>query len=312
MNRRPMNLLRDSLLLLMLLALSACGGEPSVPQPNSVSKKIAVQKVRDETRRIPAASKIAVQAPRQVPRGPNAVKASAKKPAPSTSTKEAGLPKPLKEKPPAARTAVAAAKQALSPTPSPTPTKNIKPPQVPVGTEKILAATTAAAAVKQEVSSTPAPTPVMNVKSPQVVAGTDKVASEPSDLVKKSLQIADNYDPTGRFDPFEPLFKAQGDQANTAKHHEKRKPQTPLERIALSQLKLTAVIQAHSGNCALVEDATGKGYVVKKGTYIGLNAGRVTEIDKDRIVVQEEVENVMGALTLHNAELKIQKPAGEL
>jgi type IV pilus assembly protein PilP len=85
-----------------------------------------------------------------------------------------------------------------------------------------------------------------------------------------------------------------------------------LERIALSQLKLSAVIRAPSGNRALVEDGTGKGYVVTNGTYMGLNSGKVVQIANDRIVVEEEVENVLGEYTLKSTELKLQKPAGEL
>ena len=128
--------------------------------------------------------------------------------------------------------------------------------------------------------------------------------------------MAAAYDPDGRFDPFEPLFKEQSEaEPSTAVSKEKRKkriPQTPLERVALSQLKLSAIIRAPSGNRALVEDATGKGYVVTQGTYMGLNAGKVIKIENDRVIVEEEIENVLGELTLKNAELKLQKPAGEL
>lgn len=136
----------------------------------------------------------------------------------------------------------------------------------------------------------------------------------PSELVQESLQMVSSYDSTGRVDPFEPLFKEQtSDSAAASKgKREKRAPQTPLERVSLSQLKLTAIIRAPSGNSALVEDTTGKGYVIKKGTYIGLNSGRVVDIDNNRVLIEEEVENVMGELTIQNAEIKLQKPAGEL
>lgn len=159
-----------------------------------------------------------------------------------------------------------------------------------------------------------APVAIKDAAPDQPAAAVEPVSAEPSELIKESLQIASTYDPSGRFDPFEPLFKQQSQETNVAAKsgHKKRKPQTPLERIALSQLKLTAIIRAPSGNRAMVEDATGKGYVIKRGTYVGLNAGRVTEIDDDRVVVEEEIENLMGELTLQNAELKLQKPAGEL
>jgi type IV pilus assembly protein PilP len=137
-----------------------------------------------------------------------------------------------------------------------------------------------------------------------------------SDLVQASLEVASTYDPKGRFDPFEPLFKEQPEAPVVTdvkgKQHERRIPQTPLERVALSQLKLSAIIRAPSGDRALVEDATGKGYVVTNGTYIGLNSGKVIQITKDRIVIEEEIENVLGELKIQNTELKLQKPAGEL
>ena len=136
-----------------------------------------------------------------------------------------------------------------------------------------------------------------------------------SELIKESMAIASGYDPKGRFDPFEPLFKDEpvAQVATTSKSkHKKRVPQTPLERVALSQLKLSAIMRTARGNSAVVEDATGKGYVIRKGTYIGLNSGQVTQIDRDRVVVEEEIENVMGELVIQNTELKLQKPAGEL
>lgn len=136
-----------------------------------------------------------------------------------------------------------------------------------------------------------------------------------SALVQESLAMASSYDPAGRFDPFEPLFKEQAqapEVSSTKSKRDKRIPQTPLEKVALSQLKLTAIIRAPSGNRALVEDSTGKGYVITKGTYVGLNSGRVIEIGNDSVVIEEEIENVMGAIEIQNEELKLQKPAGEL
>ncbi len=135
-----------------------------------------------------------------------------------------------------------------------------------------------------------------------------------SELVKESMAIATGYDPQGRFDPFEPLFKDEPSSQSTAdkSKRKKRTPQTPLERVAISQLKLSAIMRTAKGNSAIVEDATGKGYVIKKGTYIGLNSGQVIKIDKDHVVIEEEMENVMGELVVQNTELKLQKPAGEL
>ena len=95
------------------------------------------------------------------------------------------------------------------------------------------------------------------------------------------------------------------------KKAKKRIPQTPLERIDLSQLKLVGIIMASSGNRALVEESSGKGYVIKKGTYIGINSGKVVKIKKEKVVVEEEFEDVFGKTKLHQREIKLPKPPGE-
>jgi type IV pilus assembly protein PilP len=118
------------------------------------------------------------------------------------------------------------------------------------------------------------------------------------------------YNPEGKVDPFKPLFKEKPDLPEK-RSRPKRIPRTPLERVALSQLKLTAIIMAPSGNRALVQEASGKGYVIKNGTYIGLNAGKVVEIQKDRVIIEEEVEDIVGKLIKRKQELKLPKPAEE-
>jgi len=119
------------------------------------------------------------------------------------------------------------------------------------------------------------------------------------------------YDPTGKIDPFEPLYQDKPVAVAKVKR-KKRAPQTPLERIDLGQLKLVAIIMASTGNRAMVEEASGKGYVIKKGTYIGTNAGKVVEIVKDKVLVEEEFEDVFGKVQIRQRELKLPKPPGEL
>ncbi|MBW1820267.1 MAG: pilus assembly protein PilP [Deltaproteobacteria bacterium] len=116
------------------------------------------------------------------------------------------------------------------------------------------------------------------------------------------------YIARGKIDPFEPLFK------ETPVFREKKKkriPRTPLEKLSLGQLKLVAIIRAPSGNKALVEESSGKGYVIKKGTYIGLNSGKIIKIEKDNIIIEEEIQDIQGNIEVRQRELKLQKPSGE-
>ena len=117
-----------------------------------------------------------------------------------------------------------------------------------------------------------------------------------------------HYIARGKIDPFEPLFK---DKPVFKKTKKKRIPRTPLEKLSLSQLKLVAIIRAPSGNKALVEESSGKGYVIKKGTYIGLNSGKIVKIEKDNIIIEEEIQNIQGNIEVRQIELKLQKPSGE-
>jgi len=134
-----------------------------------------------------------------------------------------------------------------------------------------------------------------------------------------------DYTHKEKTDPFVPLFKAEKPPAKTAlekrgkeagevkkgkgkKERKKRIPRTPLEKVDLSQLKLVAILRSESGNRALMQDASGKGYVVKKGTYIGIHGGKVAEIFEDRVIIEEEVKDASGKIVISRKELKLQKP----
>ena len=100
------------------------------------------------------------------------------------------------------------------------------------------------------------------------------------------------YNPEGKIDPFAPLFKEEKAVAGDEDAMGMGKagiciPHTPLQKVDLSQLKLVGIIRSSSGNRAMVEEASGRGYVIKKGTFIGINCGRVGQILKDRVIVDE-------------------------
>ena len=144
------------------------------------------------------------------------------------------------------------------------------------------------------------------------VLTSDKLIAATSNVTPKTrtATIPEAYDATGKIDPFEPLFKEKPVSVKKKKSR-KRIPQTPLERIDLSQIKLVGIIMASSGNRALVEESSGKGYVIKTGTYIGINSGKVVKIRKEKVVVEEEFEDVFGKVKLRQREIKLPKPPGE-
>ena len=146
-----------------------------------------------------------------------------------------------------------------------------------------------------------------SVDQPAAAEGREDITTP---LVLPEIKLV--YDPTGKIDPFVPLMEDKPALAEGTQTVKKRRiPLTPLEKVDLSQLRLEGVLLAPNGNRAMVAEASGKGYIVSVGTYIGTQSGRVTQILKDRMIIEEEVENVLGKVTLQNRELKLQKPPGE-
>jgi len=129
------------------------------------------------------------------------------------------------------------------------------------------------------------------------------------------VQAPPPYNPQGKVDPFAPLLRDESAAAAMAKLTVKgdpNRPKTPLEKIDLGQLKLVAIITALAGNRALMEESSGKGYIIKEGTYIGLNSGKVVGIKADKVLVEEEFEDIYGKSITQKKEITLPKPPGEL
>ncbi len=92
-------------------------------------------------------------------------------------------------------------------------------------------------------------------------------------------------------DPFVPFIKFTEKSAK----QKLKKPLLPLQRYALSQLVLIAIIDAgEKGKWAMVQDASGKGYMVREGMPIGSEGGIVKDILPDQIVVEQTKVDLLG------------------
>ena len=301
-------------LLFFVAFVFGCDSQTEPPQaPKVITQKIAVSPPAQPTPPKPPA---APPAPKQ-PSGQTQQAPSAK---PDTPVKPTQPPAVAQQ--PAAASGKKTASAQSTPTPEP-----VKAKEAAVSAEKPVKAAPStpppeSVADKDKEKSGPdtskeAPKTADAGEADAGEADEDKDAeASDSDLKKMVGDATEGYSPAGKVDPFLPLFEEKPAVPEEAADAEKQKktrrmPLTPLERVDLSQLKLVGIIQASSGNKALVEEASGKGYIIKKGTFIGIHAGRVLEIQKDRVVVEEEVENVLGQYTLEKKELKLQKPPGE-
>lgn len=110
------------------------------------------------------------------------------------------------------------------------------------------------------------------------------------------------YNPTGKPDPFKPFIQL------TPSKEAKGSGVTPLQKYDINQLRLVAIITIPEGNVALVEDSLGKGYFLKNGTVIGRNDGKVKKILKDRVIIEEVYQDVLGQTKVNEVYLFLHRP----
>lgn len=104
-----------------------------------------------------------------------------------------------------------------------------------------------------------------------------------------ALQPAVNdyaYSPMGRRDPFKPLIeKKEAIVKKTIQRPEKIKG--PMERFELSQFRLMAIMIVKGNPRAMVKAPDGKSYTVQVEDYIGMNGGKVKNIETKVLAVDE-------------------------
>ncbi len=98
-----------------------------------------------------------------------------------------------------------------------------------------------------------------------------------------------SYTHAGKRDPFKSLIKAVA----PADRKKKRvtKGLSPLESYDISSFKLIGIVAVKDGNVAMLVAPDGKGFMVRKGTHIGLNNGEVTKINLNSVQIVEMIEN---------------------
>lgn len=120
-------------------------------------------------------------------------------------------------------------------------------------------------------------------------------------LDEDAIDLSYVYDSTGKRDPFSPFNLAPVSIDDGTK--------SPLERFAVTQLRLTAVLQGFDEPVAIVEDASRRGHTVTKGTKIGLNSGEVVEILPDKLLVLETQTDFTGQTKTLTIEIPLRSSA---
>jgi len=134
---------------------------------------------------------------------------------------------------------------------------------------------------------------------------------EPSEarVIGFNRELPPEYDPTGKIDPFQPRFISDRNANISTPIRTDCISNPTLEKIDLSQLKLTGAIVTENDNLALMVEASGRGHIVQEGMCIGIHGGKVAEIRNDQVIIQEEIQDVSGNVKVVKTEMKLKKSA---
>ena len=119
------------------------------------------------------------------------------------------------------------------------------------------------------------------------------------------VDIANLRDP---FSSYLARVAAQGKAALAEKQQRlnNRKRET-LENFDLASLKLVAIFQMGGERVAMVEDGTAKGYIVRRGNYMGKHNGKIEKITDDTLFLTEQVLDPAGDIVNRQVTLTLNE-----
>jgi len=129
------------------------------------------------------------------------------------------------------------------------------------------------------------------------------------DVEKPGEAVSYHYDARGKIDPFKPFLNLEVAKVTTKPV--RHVPRTPLEEVGLDQFKLVGIAIGSNRKAAMVEDPKKKGYIIGEGTVIGHNRGRVVEILRDRVIIEERIPDATGKNKTQRTVIKLHKDEKE-
>lgn len=144
------------------------------------------------------------------------------------------------------------------------------------------------AANKKPVSQVPA------AASPAASAAVQKEELK----VEKEIYV---YDAKGRRDPFMSLAQTSKPKVQI------KKGASPIEIFDVDEIKLIAIAWDSNQYYALITMPDSKSYTIRKGMTLGLNNGKVIDITKDSVFIQEQVKDYRGQTKFKDTILKLRK-----
>jgi type IV pilus assembly protein PilP len=156
--------------------------------------------------------------------------------------------------------------------------------------------------------------PVQSLAQAEKAAEAQKAAEiqKPATEIQKPVveAVSYHYDPKGKTDPFKPFLNLEVAKVTAGKPNP-HIARTPLQEVGLEQFKLVGIALGSYKKAAMVEDPKGKGYIISEGTLIGHNHGRVAEILRDRLIVEERFFDGTGKNKTQRTVIKLHKDEKE-
>jgi type IV pilus assembly protein PilP len=116
---------------------------------------------------------------------------------------------------------------------------------------------------------------------------------EPAKKEEPAKELVYEYDPGDRPDPFRPFHEEVKVQMATGECEEL--VPGPLTEMELAQFSLVAIVTQGQEKVAMVQDKSGKGYMVRTGSFMGKKCGKVVEISpSEGLVVEEPYVDLLG------------------
>jgi Tfp pilus assembly protein PilP len=125
----------------------------------------------------------------------------------------------------------------------------------------------------------------------------------PTSLTKNTDTFTYQYE--GRPDPFLP-FLTEKAQANPNEIVESQEKLTGMQLFEPGQLTLVALVKTPDQKFAMVQDVSGKGYIIEEGTKIG-RRGVVTAIDPNKLVIEETATTRSGRKLTNTVVMVLKK-----
>lgn len=125
------------------------------------------------------------------------------------------------------------------------------------------------------------------------------VAAEDVPVVEVEAPEAYYYNPAGKRDPFQGFLNKSRDAATKV-----AEDAPPLQRWDVEKFALKGVIWDTASPRALLLDPDGLGHVVRVGTYVGRNWGKVSAISPAGVVVTEEYQTLDGELVVNPVQIR--------